>query len=99
MTLDVFSMFKMKEERIPNMDTGEAKPPIREKQLAVRVTSNEFDAFRDKAKIEGKSPSQVLLEFVLDYIDQPTELGVEARVRSLEEKIQELQQQMGKMVA
>ena len=97
--LDVISGFKMKEEQIPNTDHGEAKPPVREKQLAVRVTSSEFDAFKDKAKMEGKSPSQVLLEFVLSYIEQPTELGVEARVRSLEEKIQELQQQMGKMAA
>ncbi|MBR8835771.1 MAG: hypothetical protein DSM106950_17570 [Stigonema ocellatum SAG 48.90 = DSM 106950] len=90
---------KMKEKQMPMIEAGEAKTPVREKQLAVRVTPSEFDAFKDKAKMEGKSPSQVLLEFVLNYINQPTNLGVEARVRSLEEKMQEIQQQMGKLVA
>jgi len=97
--LTVIDKLKMKEKQIFTTEALEAKTPLREKQLAVRVTSSEFDAFKDKARMEGKSPSQVLLEFVLNYLNRPTDLGVEARVRSLEEKIQEIQQQMGKLVA
>lgn len=82
---------------------------IRQKQIAVRVTDEEKTEFEKKAELEGKTPSQVLLEFVRTYIGHDIEAGVEQRVkqlesevqhlRKLEAEIQQLRQHLGKQAA
>lgn len=82
---------------------------VRQKQIAVRVTDEEKTEFEKRAESEGKTPSQVLLEFVRGYIGQPIETGVEERVeqleaevrhlRQLENEVQQLRQYLGKPAA
>ncbi|WP_341530002.1 hypothetical protein WKK05_12230 [Nostoc sp. UHCC 0302] len=75
----------------------------REKQIAVRVTDEEKNAFEDKAKQEGKTPSQVLLQFVHSYIglsgERSGEADVQQKISQLEAQIREIQQQLGKQPA
>jgi hypothetical protein len=71
----------------------------REKQIAVRVTDEEKTAFEEKAKQEGKTPSQVLLQFVQTYIGRSSEVDVQEKISQLEAQIREIQQQLGKQPA
>ncbi|AUB42052.1 hypothetical protein LC609_32645 [Nostoc sp. XA013] len=71
----------------------------REKQIAVRVTDEEKNAFEDKAKQEGKTPSQVLLQFVHNYIGRSSEVDVQQKLSQLEAQIREIQHQLGKQLA
>lgn len=71
----------------------------REKQIAVRVTDEEKNAFEDKAKQEGKTPSQVLLQFVQSYIGRSGDVDVHERISQLEAQIRDIQQQLGKQSA
>lgn len=72
---------------------------VRQKQIAVRVTEEEKTDFESKAKSEGKTPSEVLLEFVRSYIGQPIETGVEGRISQLENEVQRLREDLGKLAA
>jgi hypothetical protein len=76
---------------------------IRDKQIAVRVAEDEKVAFEEKAKQEGKTPSQVLLEFVQAYIGtggaDSTEESLTERVERLEAEMQQLRKLMGKQIA
>lgn len=77
---------------------------IRGKQIAVRVTDEEKTAFEDKARQEGKTPSEVLLQFVHSYLgysangdNEQQAKEIEARLEAkIEARFRELEARLGK---
>jgi uncharacterized protein (DUF1778 family) len=63
-------------------------------RLAVRIPKPEKEALRNKAKLEGKSPSEVLLDLIRSYLKQETVRSDESikRLNKLEEEVAKLKQ-------
>lgn len=72
---------------------------LREKQMAVRVTDEEKVAFEERAKQEGRLPSEVLLQFVRSYIGEPVEPDTQGRLAKVEAELKEIKQHLGKQLA
>lgn len=69
------------------MSSEDQKPEEKlEERLAVRVTKSEKQAFANKAKLEGKTTSQLLLHLVRKYIAEQSS-GADEQMKVIEEKV------------